>query len=355
MRTVITGVGMVTPVGLGVVEASASMRAGISRMRELPLTIVAQEEFEGEPVLGCTLGPVTDGFQGLARYLRIGERTFRDLEASGGAHGSSGHPWEQMALYVCVSPALYDESGILDELLNEELADSLCAAADLRVPADRRYVVAEGHTSVLLALEHATSEIRESRTKGALILGIDSLVTEDAVVYFAERGRLKTANTPMGFVPGEAGAAIVVEGEPAARQRGAKPLAMVGKVHTGMEPRHFLSEDPRFGVVLSRLLGEAIRDAGVVHAVYSDLDGEAPRAMEWGHASTRVQQEWGAVPEPLVLPALSLGNTGAASGAVSICAAVRAYARGYAPGPNALISSMSDTGSVAVGMLTGSN
>lgn len=352
MRLAVTSVGMVTPIGHGVVQASASLRAGVVRTVELPVTIVAEEEFEEVAVAGCTLRGVTDGFQGLARYRRIGERTLRDLAAHAAGNGGRGKALGGMAFYVCVSRIRYDRSGILDELLSEELAEQLCAAAGLPIPAGRRYVVPEGHASVLHALAHAASEIEQGRAAGAIILGIDSLVTEDALTYFAEGGRLKTANAPTGFVPGEAGAAIVVEDESAALQRGATPLAFVGAIRSAKEPRHFLSEEPQYGVVLASLLSSAIREAGAVHAAYADLDGEIGRAMDWGHATARVQGECGTVPEPLVLPALSLGNTGAASGGISICAAVRSYARGYAPGPNILISSSSDDGSMAVCMLT---
>jgi 3-oxoacyl-[acyl-carrier-protein] synthase-1 len=49
----------------------------------------------------------------------------------------------------------------------------------------------------------------------------------------------------------------------------------------------------------------------------------------------------------LSLPATELGDTGAASGAIAIGLAVRAFLRGYARGPRALVWSRSERGQTA--------
>ena len=97
---------------------------------------------------------------------------------------------------------------------------------------------------------------------------------------------------------------------------------------------------------------QVLRTAHDVHGVYADLDGGTARATDWGHAAVRVEAQVGGLPEVLLLPALSLGNTGAASGAVAICAAARSFVRNYAPGDNILLCSSSETGEVGAALIS---
>jgi 3-oxoacyl-[acyl-carrier-protein] synthase-1 len=71
--------------------------------------------------------------------------------------------------------------------------------------------------------------------------------------------------------------------------------------------------------------------------VVTDLNGEATRALEWGHALVRLNKHNLEV-DPQWTPAVGLGDTGAAAGGVALCAVIRAFARGYAPAPLAIIT-----------------
>ena len=74
------------------------------------------------------------------------------------------------------------------------------------------------------------------------------------------------------------------------------------------------------------------------------------RAMEWGNAVIRLVGNSQAFAEPVLwYPAASFGDTGAASGAVALCIAVNAFARGYAPAQTvAILSSAEDSSRAAV-------
>jgi 3-oxoacyl-[acyl-carrier-protein] synthase-1 len=74
--------------------------------------------------------------------------------------------------------------------------------------------------------------------------------------------------------------------------------------------------------------------------VISDLNGEPYRAIDWGNALVRRIR---ALAEPVLwCPALWFGDTGAASGAVALCLAARAFERSYAPAPWSLVLSSAD-------------
>ena len=81
-------------------------------------------------------------------------------------------------------------------------------------------------------------------------------------------------------------------------------------------------------------------------AVYLDLNGEDAREADWGHALVRVRAALGTTPRFVRIPATSLGDTGAASGAIAICAAVRSHVRAYARAPEILVCSSAETGDV---------
>jgi hypothetical protein len=77
--------------------------------------------------------------------------------------------------------------------------------------------------------------------------------------------------------------------------------------------------------------------------IVTDHNGEAYRALDWGHALVRL----GAIAPgfrsaPLLYPALSFGDTGAASGGVACCLVVEALARRWAPADAALVLSAAD-------------
>ena len=103
-------------------------------------------------------------------------------------------------------------------------------------------------------------------------------------------------------------------------------------------------EDP-LGEGLSQAISRALASASprLVDDVYCDLNGERYRSEEWGFCVLRVQEhlrfggEWLAATD-------CWGDMGAASGVLSCVLAVRAWARGYARGPRALLWGSSDHG-----------
>ena len=82
----------------------------------------------------------------------------------------------------------------------------------------------------------------------------------------------------------------------------------------------------------------------------SDLNGETYRAHEWGGVLVRLKETQGNLLDSLQhwCPALGFGDTGAASGAVSVCVANAAFERGYAPALDAVILSAADDGQRSV-------
>ncbi len=79
-------------------------------------------------------------------------------------------------------------------------------------------------------------------------------------------------------------------------------------------------------------------------AVYLDLNGEQWRAQEWGMAQIRLNPR---LREPSVqLTAVTVGDTGAASGALGACLAIHDLTRNHNRSGQALVVSSSHWGNV---------
>jgi 3-oxoacyl-[acyl-carrier-protein] synthase-1 len=70
---------------------------------------------------------------------------------------------------------------------------------------------------------------------------------------------------------------------------------------------------------------------------YLDANGEAERADAWGHLLSQTAPALRTDHQAIWIPAAGFGETGAARGALACVLASRAFARGYARNPQALV------------------
>jgi 3-oxoacyl-[acyl-carrier-protein] synthase I len=352
-RAAIRGLGMITSVGNDVVSSCAAVRAGLSRPGPLPYKSLDLEALANEPVPGHPVRPLTLGFEGLAVHALLAQCALRDLARNARLDEMGPADWQETALFVCRSPARAvdpeDREEIDAEL--EDLPDAIGSSGEIGEPGRGIFVSTAGHAAVLLAAQQALAAIEKGELERAILLGIDSLVGEDEVAYLAEQDRLKTPDNPVGLMPGQAAAALLLEAEHARRVRGTPPLAFLTRVAAQtVEPvREDAMESDGRG--LARAVADALGGAQGFVEIYGDLNGEHWRAQEWGATLLHLRKARVAEDHALVLPATELGDTGAASGAVSLCVAVRALVRGYARAPRAVVWSRSDESHVAAALV----
>ena len=351
MRLAITGLGMVTSVGHDVATACASLRAGMSRPADLGYSVVDEKGMADEQVIGHPLRGITDGFQGVGRYVRIGRMALRDLRAGGQLATTDSRFWDATVVRVGLSRAPYDEIGVLEEMLEQDFPVELAAAVPLPVQPDKVVVVFAGHASGLQLIADAARDIANRSCERSIVICLDSLVDGDLLRMLEVRNRLKSADRAVGLMPGEAGAAVLVEDERAAVRRRATVLGHIGPIAMAKTPTG--GDHGRAGAAMANVIATVLRaHPERVPTIYTDLNGEERRAHAWGEAIARVRASGCDFPGRVLLPALSLGDTGAASGGVAICAAVRSFVRGYAPGGVVAVASAADDGTVAAALLT---
>ncbi|WNZ62051.1 hypothetical protein QEG98_40575 [Myxococcus sp. MxC21-1] len=351
---VITAIGAVTSVGRSAASSCAAIRAGISRPRRVSHFQVLDPETQD--TLPLTAHPVqgyTDGFVGMGRWLRLARGCLREvLETPGLPRPSDARFWSSTALMM-VAPSRDD--GVFEvegddglDGIREYCLRPLRDALGLSLPDANVRVVDQGPAGAAAAVQQASGELWRAGFERILVLAVDSLLDPEALRVLDEEGRLKVGDNPVGLMPGEAGACFLLEQEGGARQRGAAPLALVTGVATAQERLHLyaghVSQGDGLAACIREVLARGSRPARFEGDLYSDLNGEEWRAREWGTALIRLGEELDA---PNVhLPGVSVGDVGAASGALGVCQAVHAFVRGHSRTRQALVVSSSPWGTV---------
>ncbi len=334
-QIVITGRGLITPVGLSTAASCAALRAGIARLQELPAGVVDPATNEEKPICGG-LVPIA----GLAdepessRVARLAQYALAEA-----LHSCLGNkpPKGEIGLYL----------GLDDQ---EDAAPVLAACRDL-LPQAQAQPVTEGRCAGLLALHAALRALQQGQIAAAVVGGVDSLIRPTVLLQLQEKEMLQSPTNPRGIVPGEGAGFLVLETAEEAERRGVLPQAQLLAAALADEPTAG-TEEVNQAMGLTTALRQAITEAGGLQAlrqaiteagglqapplVICDLNGDRYRALEWAFAAMRtIGHLQGEV--PLFHPADCLGDAGAASGLINLMWASEALAKGYARAERALI------------------
>lgn len=348
----ITGIGLVSALGLDAVIACAAARAGLNRLHALDvLQWSAVEAFGGEPVAGHAVPLIADGFVGFAKTLALAHHALADLFARTPLAAADA---ANTGLVLLVADAFLEDrlhepdddedSPPPSQRWASEAARLVPLLARLAgVPAQRCRIVHGHHAEFAEVLALGAEAIAQRRLQACLVGAIDCAFEPQRLIAAAAAELLKTAGNPVGHLPGEAGGFVLLED---AGRAGRPPLARLG----ACERRRTCAFDPLAappdGEAFAAALIRALPPAGGWFV--GDLNGEAARAQEWGEVLVRMQlARPGAADWPLELPALCFGETGAASGIVATAVALHAFARGCAPSGSALLALASDNGARA--------
>ena len=352
--------GMVTALGTDAATSCAAARAGLVRSRPLDhFRIRSGVTGEAEPVIAHPVVLLTNGFEGEARLLRLMHGAMADVASQAGTHGLD---LSDAPIYLSLPASDRPQSAaglIADEAVRNTRAERAEAPLDARgefVRAARivsraaalarwprqpelAFLSNAGNGGGIEALRAAAIDLASGRCRRAIVIGADSLLDAATLNWLQVSARLKCDAVPNGLQPGEAACALLLSAaEPESAQ------AHITKTGVGDEEASLDSGRVSSGSGLARALASA--DTGTRdHAPWllSDHNGETYRASELGHAIVRLRAQSPRFASPHIeYPALAFGDTGAASALVGIIWAIRAFARGYAPGGPALVAATSE-------------
>jgi 3-oxoacyl-[acyl-carrier-protein] synthase-1 len=335
---VVTGTGMVSPVGSGAAQTATSVRAGLRRLREMPELYACLPEHP-------ELDPPTPLVASAIAHLDTRAR-------------DEGRPAEWLGMLAGLAFADLDRRARVDELDPARVAVLLAMPAREGVGPEGRaellyhfhnfaerdlsanVVLAFGGNATGLALlEQAAALVRERRFAAVAVGGADSWLFRPWLSAVDADWRLLSERNVDGFQPGEAAAFVLVEACGEAERRGVAPLASVGAFGEGRFER--AKGLPNTGAELAGVLERVLPAAPPL--VVCDLNGEAARAREWGFAISRLGRRLG--PDLAVEhPASTLGDVGAATGVVLPALAVHHLRAKWADRAGAVVWAAAEDG-----------
>ena len=354
----ITGVGMVSSLGIDAVSACAAARAGLSRAMAIE-DLLAWDNAEADtvPVHGHVVRQLTDGFSGLGRLIRLGLAAWADLDRSDGGRPARS----RYGLYVATTNGYYaaeargrdvdasmraDFIADVESEYQEQIADRILGRLVARrggPPPNAARVATGQQASFTAALIDAITDLRSGAIVDAIVGGIDSLVDPRVVAALGRLGLLKSPDNSAGVAPGE-GAAFLRLTRQSTMAPGQRPIAFISHAAWARGLAHRFSDEAPVEQLLLGLLRDAPPAAqnATRLLMLSTLNGDPVRALEWGSALVSLPP-WAHAAEH-VYPAVSFGDAGAAAGAMNAVLALRTCARSRAGYTGALVWAVGDDG-----------
>ena len=239
----ISGVGMVTPVGLTAPASAAAIRAGIARLKESYI-----HGKKGEPIVMGTvddeyleaLAPAVRAQVGLIgrqqRLLRLAAPALRE------ACNQSKLPYPPPLLLALPGPGPTGTQNVGSSMLSQlELQAGI--SLDLRLSR----IIQKGRAGGLLAVRQALELIREQGVPYVLVGGIDTHLDRVLLTQLNRDDRLRQKGPSDEFVPGEAAVFLLLQPAAASRSSHIKPIARITGLGEGCEGGHMSSPQPYLG------------------------------------------------------------------------------------------------------------
>jgi 3-oxoacyl-[acyl-carrier-protein] synthase-1 len=322
----VAGVGLVTPLGLGLRQTSASVRAGLSRACESALYDRRLEPFRLSLLPETALEPldvrVDDrALSGrAARLLRLAAPALR--EASRGARGAAAPP-----LLLGLPEPVAGENPLGPSFVQALATQSGCA---VDVKASRLFP--DGRAAGLMAVRAGLQLLQSGAAREVLVGGADSFLEPGLLARLDAEERVLGARVADGFLPGE-GAGFARLSTAAGDRSDDAWGSDVSGAEDGVDEGHLYSDEPQRGeglaAVLAKLLPAAPRP---VRTVFAGYNGESFWVKEWGVAFLRNRERF-AQPVRFEHPADCFGDLGAALGPAMLALSVSMLKEGQIQGP----------------------
>ncbi len=320
--------GMVTSVGLNAPSTCAAIRCAIDNFSETRFM-----DNGGEWIIGAQV-PLEQPWRGLPKLVHMAAPAIRECLA----HIGNVKP-EMIPLLLCVAEKERPGrlAGLDDQLFHE-------IEAELGVHFHSSSgVIARGRVAGAFALAEARRLIYEQRIPFCIIAGTDSYLVAATLDAYQKADRLLTSQNSNGFIPGEAGTAVLI-GPPGNTR---EPELLCIGLGVGQEKATIDSDEPlrADGLVAAFRAAFAQADCtiGDLDFRVTDSNGEQYWFKEAALAVTRTLRVT-KVGFDIWHPADCIGETGAAVGPCVLSVALSALRKRYAVGRGPLCHFGSDDG-----------
>ncbi len=342
-RVVIVAMGACTPIGRDAWSSAAAVRAGISGFVQHPYMI----DTAGEPVRAAIAPWIDIGLTGADRLEQL---LFPAIDQALEPIASSRDTRFNVALALGLPsprPGLPDD--IQRQMMNrikKRFTSKFRTAA----------AFAAGHAAGLMAVQAAAAKLGQGALDACVVAGVDSYIDPLTLEWLEECDQLHSAgplNNAWGFIPGEAGAALLMVRESIAAAAQLKPLAIVLGTGTAAEPKRIKTKTVCIGEGLTqafRAALDALPSGTKITDVYCDMNGEPYRSDEFGFTALRTKECFESASD-FVAPADCWGDVAAAGGPLHLMLAAIAGSKGYANGGLAFAWASSELGERAATLI----
>jgi 3-oxoacyl-[acyl-carrier-protein] synthase-1 len=235
---------------------------------------------EGEAIIASSVD-LGEPAYGVARLAKLAARPIAECFMA-----AAGEDPSRIPVILCLAEP--DRAGLPDDL--HDLPREMERVLEMSLhPASS--VLQQGRVGAAVALLQARRLLRDGRCARVIVAGTDSFVADATVAAYEKDRRLLTRSNSNGFIPGEAGSAILVGGwEP----EQASALAVRG-LGFAREPAPFGSSKPLRAEGLVQAISGALSEAGIAlhdcdHRI-ADCNGELYRFKETSLAMMRLLRE----------------------------------------------------------------
>jgi len=316
VKLIISGIGMISSLGISASQSCASLSAGISRRTNMPeiyYCYADDPDFEdGTELIAAPasfLKPMRDKYPEPAEWLAcMAEKAFMDLMESSAYDDDQDC---ETGLFVSLPTKLTEKDPAMEDAFITHFHNRI--EKDL-FPCEAYCFT--GHTGVFSMMDAAMNAIAEGKIARAIVGGVESCLFPEWLDELDREYKIKSPRNIDGYIPGEAAAFLLLEKE--GRTSDANTVTFtIDALLSETE----LSPSPSPGLALKKVISGLLEGFDEAPVIFCDLNGESRRMEEWGFARTRLGERLG---NPVLLehPADLLGDIGAATGAVLIIAAM---------------------------------
>ncbi|MCP4748882.1 MAG: hypothetical protein GY874_22535 [Desulfobacteraceae bacterium] len=322
--------GMLTSAGLSAPASCAAIRCG--------LTNVAETHFlnrQGQFFTGCEV-PLDGNYRGLPKLARMAAMAIKECMEF---FDNPEEGLEKIPVFLCLAEA--DRPGRLqdqDEYLLNDIGEFLGVTLN-----NQSRIIAKGRAGGVQAIEAAQNCLSNGSYRHCLVAGTDILVRQPTLSLYEQTNRILTEENSDGFIPGEAGAAVLLC--PLSRSRNAA-ISIKG-IGFGNETATILSGLPLRAEAMVQAVKNALSMAGMDMADMDyricDANGEQYGFKEATLTRSRILRK---LKDEFDIwhPAECIGETGAAIVPIILGVASAAVQKNYSPGPGILCHVGNDDG-----------
>ena len=325
----------VTHVGLSAPATCAAIRCGLNAFAETRFM-----DTNGQWITAAEV-PLSTPWRGRAKLTHMAAPAVKEALT-----GIDPDTIQEIPLLLCLAEP--DRPGRIpkqDELL----------IADIEQETGFRFnpsstIIPKGRVSGVWAIEKASKLLSDSRCRYCLVVGVDTYLTSATLTAYAKEDRILTEDNSDGFIPGEAGCAVLLTRSVTTPDA---PIVIKG-IGFGLETAHIRSEDPLRGdgmvLAVKNALSMTGQNLGDFDFRICDVSGEQYYFKEAALTLARVLR---ARKETFDIwhPAECIGETGAAIVPAILAVASAAVSKKYAKGNGILCHFANDDGQRAALLL----